>query len=148
MGNHLSTLLRSPQRNLLSQEIFSLDGNLAAKMKSGFFVSARRLVPGLCWGWNSLSLAGDGGAACWRPLLLTEPRETLLSAGERFRVCVRVPACGVLIDSPKDLIFVLSATLRSCVSVCHGYSTTCCLNRPPRGQDIPLRPEKDVSSSR
>ena len=76
--------LWSPQRNLLSWEVFSLNGNLADKMKLGFFVSERIPVPGLCWGWNSLILAGDAGASCWRPLLLTELHEALLSVREHF----------------------------------------------------------------
>lgn len=54
VGNHLPTLLYSPQRNLLSWEIFSLDGYLADKMKLGFFVSEHTLVPGLSVGAEQL----------------------------------------------------------------------------------------------
>lgn len=57
MGNHLSTLLCSPQRNLLSWEVFSLDGNLAAKMKPGLFVCKPALVPGLSVGAEQLAIS-------------------------------------------------------------------------------------------
>lgn len=53
VGNHLPTLLYSPQRNLF-WEIFSLDGYLADKMKLGFFVSEHTLVPGLSVGAEQL----------------------------------------------------------------------------------------------
>lgn len=56
MGNHLSTLLCYPQRNLLSWNIFSLESNLAAKMKLGSFVSKRTMVPGLGVGVEQLAI--------------------------------------------------------------------------------------------
>lgn len=74
-----------PQRNLLSWEVFSLDGDLAAKMKPGFFVSECTLVPGLGtgteqlvigrWWWSSPLVAPSpshratfSGAVCsWTP---------------------------------------------------------------------------------
>ena len=140
--------LCSPQRNLLSWEVFSLDGNLAAKMKLGFFVSERIPVPGLCWGWNSLSLAGDSGASCWQPRLLTELREALPSVGEHFRGCGSVSGVPDRL-SQGSALRVSSPTLRSCVTVCHGYRQNHSrLNHPARGQDIPHLPEKDVRNPR
>lgn len=140
--------LCSPQRNLLSWEVFSLDGNLAAKMKLGFFVSERIPVPGLCWGWNSLSLAGDAGASCWQPRLLTELREALPSVGEHFRGCGSVSGVPDRL-SQGSALRVSSPTLRSCVTVCHGYRQNHSrLNHPARGQDIPHLPEKNVRNPR
>lgn len=86
-----------------------------------------------------MSLAGDDGAPRWWPLLLlTEPRLVVPSVREHLHVCVHV--CGVLTDSLKHLILLLSLVLRGHVAICHRYRQ----NHPlsSKSQDTLFLPEK------
>lgn len=77
MGNHLSTLLYSPQRNLLSWEGFPVHSNLA-RTKLGFFVSKHTLVPGLSTG---------SGTACLSQVTVERPAGGPLSSQSDENPC-------------------------------------------------------------
>lgn len=141
MGSHLSTLcvpLREiccPGKSFLWMAICLLKWSWALCLCA--HTGSRALL-----GWNSLFLAGDAGASCWRP----SPHRVTWSHTVCWWALLQVGVCGGSSwqTSLKDLILESRLPPWSCVTVCHGYRQNhSCLNHPARGQDIPHLPEKD-----
>lgn len=147
VGNHLSTLcglLREiccPGKSFLWMAIWLLKWSWAFLCLSAYGSRALLGVEQLDisrWGWSFLLAAPSPHRVTWSPAV----------CWWALRGCGSVSGVPDRLSQGSDLR-VSSPTLRSCMTVCHGYGHNhSCLDHTARGQTIPLLPEKDVRSPR